>query len=91
MKKLPRVEKKQVVDIGEDLKLKLQVKGFYSNQLKDFFFKPFSADTQVSIKTLRDIFETNGIPEKKCLILARYIIEPSKDKEVVFSEDASMS
>lgn len=43
------------------------------------------------MKSLRDIFETNGIPDKKSLLLARYIIEPQKEKELVLSEDISMS
>jgi hypothetical protein len=59
--------------------------------MKDFFFKPFNGDQKVSIKTLRDIFETNGIPDKKSLILARYIIEPQKEKDIAFSEETSIS
>jgi len=44
--------------------------------MKDFFFKPYSADSVVSISQLKDLFELNGIQEKDCLLLARYIAEP---------------
>lgn len=41
----PRVEKKAVVDTVLELKFKLQCKGFYSNQIQDFFFKPYQAES----------------------------------------------
>ena len=85
----PRVEKKQVQDTATEIKLKLQCKGFYNNQIQDFFFKPFTPEAQVSIKQLQDIFETNGINDKKAQALARYIIEPKVGSQVLFLEDNS--
>ena len=62
-----------------ELKLKLQVKGFFSNQIKDYFFKPYSSEQEISIKKLKEMFEFNGFTDKKSELLARYLIEP-KDK-----------
>lgn len=67
---------KQIEDVFLELKLKLQVKGFHSNQIKDYFFKPYSSEQKVSIMKLKDIFEFNGFSEKKAELLARYLIEP---------------
>jgi hypothetical protein len=43
----------------------------------------------VSIKSLQDIFEHNGLNEKHSLLIARYLIEPKDQKEVVFNEQLS--
>lgn len=57
----------------------MQIKGFYSNQIKDYFFKPYQSESPVSIKKLKDMFEFNGFSEKKAELLARYLIE-QRDK-----------
>jgi len=75
-KQVARVDPKQLEDTFLELRLKLQVKGFHSNQIKDYFFKPYQSEQQVSIKKLRDMFEFNGFAEKKAELLARYLIEP---------------
>ena len=74
----PRVEKKLITDIVLEIKLKLQSKGFYSNQIQDFFFKPYNQDQEITVKQLENIFETNGLNEKKSQLIARYIIEPKQ-------------
>lgn len=71
-----KIDPKQLEEVFLELKLKLQIKGFYSNQIKDYFFKPYKAEDSVSIKKLRDMFEFNGFSEKKAELLARYLIEP---------------
>ena len=35
------VDPKNLEDVFLELRLKLQIKGFYSNQIKDYFFKPY--------------------------------------------------
>ena len=70
-----------------ELKLKLQVKGFHSNQIKDYFFKPYSAESPVSIRKLRDMFEFNGFTDKKSELLARYLVEPRDQAQVEVDED----
>lgn len=75
-KTLARIDPKQLEDIFLELKLKLQVKGFHSNQIKDYFFKPYQSEASVSIKKLRDMFEFNGFSEKKSELLARFLVEP---------------
>ena len=79
---MAKVEKKQITDIILELKFKLQLKGFYSNQIREFFFKPFKPDENVTVKQLVDIFETNGISDKKSLLLARFLIEPQNKPQV---------
>lgn len=43
-KQVARVDPKQLEDTFLELKLKLQVKGFHSNQIKDYFFKPYQSE-----------------------------------------------
>lgn len=44
----------------------------------------------MTVKELMDHFESHwGITVKKSLLLARYVIEPQDQSEVVFSEDNS--
>ena len=38
------VDPKNLEDVFLELRLKLQIKGFYSNQIKDYFFKPYQAE-----------------------------------------------
>jgi hypothetical protein len=73
---LALVDPKNLDDVFLELRLKLQIKGFYSNQIKDYFFKPYQSEAQVTVKRLKDTFEFNGFSEKKSEMLARYLIEP---------------
>ena len=77
---IARVEEKVAKDISLELKLKIQVKGFFYHQIHEFFFKPYNKDARVNVKQLTDIFETNGITDKKSKLLARYIIEAKEVK-----------
>lgn len=60
------------------------MKGFHANQIKDYFFKPYSSEQGVSIIKLRDMFELNGFSDKKSELLARYLIEPSEKTQVEY-------
>jgi len=44
--------------------------------LKDYIFKPYYKDAEVSIKSLKHSFEILGFKDKPSLLLARYLIEP---------------
>ena len=87
---MARVDPKQLEDTFLELKLKLQVKGFHSNQLKDYFFKPYQSEAPVSIKKLRDMFEFNGFSDKKSELLSRFLIEP-RDKGAMIDYDEERS
>ena len=82
------MDPKHLHDVFLDLKLKLQTKCFYSSQIKDYFFKPFNGDQEVSIQALRNIFESNGLQEGKAMMLARYIVEPKTHSMVSYNEEA---
>ncbi len=56
--------------------MKLQVKGFHPNQIKDYFFKPYNPETPITLVALKDMFEFNGFTDKKSELLARYLVEP---------------
>ncbi len=59
--------------------------------MKDFFFKPYQADSNITIKSLSEIFDSNGIPAAKSLLLARYLVEPQKGGKIVYNQDLSAS
>jgi hypothetical protein len=54
------VELKDVEDMILGLKLKLQAKGYSNTHVHDFFFKPFQPEGDVSIKSLKSLFEIHG-------------------------------
>ena len=85
------VDPKNLEDVFLELRLKLQIKGFYSNQIKDYFFKPYQSDAQVSIKRLKDMFEFNGFSEKKSDMLARFLIEPREKGTTQVEQDEDRS
>jgi hypothetical protein len=41
---LALVDPKNLEDVFLELRLKLQIKGFYSNKIKEYFFKPYQAE-----------------------------------------------
>jgi hypothetical protein len=57
--------------------------------MKDYFFKPYQSEAEVSIKKLRDMFEFNGFSDKKAELLARYLIEPrdSGSNQIEYDEE----
>ena len=86
------IDPKSLDEVFLELRLKLQIKGFYSNQIKDYFFKPYQSEAPVSIKKLRDMFEFNGFSDKKAELLSRYLIEPKDQKgQIEFDEERSAS
>ncbi|CDW71575.1 UNKNOWN [Stylonychia lemnae] len=90
-KMIARVDEKQAKEICLEVKLKLQSKGFFYHQIHEFFFKPYVKDQEVTVGQLTDIFETNGLTEKRSRLLARYIIEPKEGPQVVDSDETSTS
>ncbi|CDW75040.1 UNKNOWN [Stylonychia lemnae] len=87
--KLPKVDPSKLSQTILALKLKLQSKAFKYEQLKDFFFKPYQPENDVSIKFLSEIFDSNGIEDKQSLLLARYLIEPSDQSQVIYDVELS--
>ena len=88
-KPLPIVDSKQLENVFLELRLKMQVKGFHSNQIKDYFFKPYNSEEKVTLVKLRNMFENNGLPANKSELLARYILEPRDQPEVYLQTDRS--
>lgn len=88
-KTVAAIDPKSLDEVFLELRLKLQIKGFYSNQIKDYFFKPYQSESHVSIKKLKDMFEFNGFSDKKAEVLARYLIEPRDNKtgQVEYDEE----
>lgn len=74
-----------------ELRLKLQVKGFHSGQIKDFFFKPYAAEQLVTVAKLRDALETNGFSDKKAELLARYLVEPREQTSLPLDHERAAS
>jgi hypothetical protein len=73
------------------MKLKLQTKGIASTNVKDYIFKPFYKDAEVSIKSLKHSLELLGFKDKSSLLLSRYLVEPRSSPKVVFNEDLTAS
>ncbi len=69
------------------MKLKLQTKGIASSNVKDYIFKTFYKDAEVSIKSLKHTLELLGFKDKSSLLLSRYLIEPRSSPKIVFSDD----
>ncbi len=90
-KRMAIVQIKDLQEVAVEVKLKLQLKGFSSDKMQNFFFKPFNRDGQISIKAMRGIFELNGIEEKPAFLLARYVVEPRSSGQVDHTENASVT
>jgi hypothetical protein len=70
-----------------ELKLRLQTKGISNTNIKDYIFKPFYKDAEVSIKSLKHAFEILGFKDKAALLLSRYLIEPRNQQKLSFSDE----
>ena len=70
-----------------ELKLKLQTLGIPNESIKDYIFKPFYKDAELSIRSLKSSLELLGFKDKAALLLSRYLIEPRSQSKVVFNED----
>ena len=70
------VDPKTLSEVVFEFKLRLQTKGVPSANIKDYVFKPFYKDAEVSIKTLKHTLELLGLKDKASLLLSRYLIEP---------------
>lgn len=85
--KMKRVEMKQLNDVIPILKLKLQEQELTSQAIKGLLFNPFKEAMEISISDLKVKFESLGVKAPKSLLITRYLIEPQKGGEVVFSEN----
>lgn len=84
--KMKRVEMKQLNDVIPILKLKLQEQELTSQAIKGLLFNPYKEAMEISISDLKVKFESLGVKAPKSLLITRYLIEPQKGGEVVFSE-----
>ena len=85
--KMKRVEMKQLNDVIPILKLKLQEQELTSQAIKGLLFNPYKEAMEISISDLKVKFESLGVKAPKSLLITRYLIEPQKGGEVVFSEN----
>lgn len=74
--KIKRVDAKQLADVCQLIKLRLQEKELPPANITPLFFKPFTAGKEVSISELKAKFDAFGVPAKKGVLLARYLVEP---------------
>jgi hypothetical protein len=84
--KMKRVEMKQLNDVVPILKLKLQEQELTSQAIKGLLFSPYKEGMEISIADLKVKFESLGVKAPKSLLIARYLVEPQKGGEVIFSE-----
>lgn len=89
--KVKRVDAKQLLDVCQLLKLRLQVNEIPPNDIARLFFKSSRHDTEVSIIELKSKFDALGVPAKKGGLLARYLIEPLNQAEIVYNENAKLT
>ena len=54
--------------------------------MKDLLFADYDPNAQISISELKAIFEKLEIPATKALLVARYLIEPPMNGEVMLNE-----
>jgi len=52
------------------------------------FFEPYIPKQEVSILQLKSKFETLGVDEKRSQSLARYLVEPQNQTEIIYNENA---
>lgn len=70
------------------MKLRLQVSEIPPDDISKLFFKSTREDTEISIIDLKGKFDALGVPAKKGGLLARYLIEPLNQAEIVYNENA---
>ena len=87
------VDTKILEEIVVEIRLKLQTKGFASNRIHEFLFQPYYPEAEISIKSLKHLFDINGINNNKAQQLARYLIELREvgNKPSHYSEDLTGS
>lgn len=56
--------------------------------IEPLFFEPYVPEQEVSILQLKSKFEKLGVDEKKSQLLARYLVEPQNQVEVIYNENA---
>ena len=86
--RVPSVNIKSLADAVRLLKCRLQQKGLPSTHIDPLFFEPLIPKQEVSILQLKSKFETLGIDEKRSQSLARYLVEPQNQSEIIYNENA---
>ena len=62
-----------------------------ASHIEPLFFEPYVPDQEVSILQLKSKFEKLGVDEKKSQLLARYLVEPQNQVEVIYNENNKAS
>jgi hypothetical protein len=83
-----RVDAKQLSDVCQLLKLRLQERQLPPTNIAPLLFSPPKDHHEISIAELKAKFDSLAVPAKKGLLLARYLVEPLHASEVVYNEDA---
>jgi hypothetical protein len=87
--KVKRVDAKQLADVCTLLKLRLQEQQLPPSDVATLFgFAKQASNSEVSILELKSKFDALGVAAKKGLLLARYLIEPLNQVEIVYNENA---
>ena len=58
------------------------------DEMSSLLFPSHDSNAQISIQDLRMIFEGLDVPSPKSLLIARYLIEPPMQGEVILNEQA---
>ena len=82
------VEKSKVLSTCMLIKLLLQTKNLTHDNMGQLIFSEGNEDDQISIADLSGRFENLGINPSKAMLMARFLIEPPSQGEVVYNEKA---
>lgn len=82
------VDRQQLDPVCSLLKCKLQQMNLPAAHIEPLFFEPYVPEQEVSILQLKSKFEKLGVDEKKSQLLARYLVEPQNQVEVIYNENA---
>ena len=85
------VEKSKLKETCMLLKLKLQTAKLSQDQIGNLLYGSemvSDMNHQISISDLRAIFENLGISGQKSMLIARYLIEPPSNGDVILNENA---
>lgn len=74
--KVKRVDAKQLADVCTLLKLRLQEKELAPSNIRPLLFSGPTGNQEISILELKSKFDALGVPAKKAMLLARYLVEP---------------
>ena len=89
--RVKRVEAKQLTEVTLLLKLLLQARQVLANSpdaLAPLLFEgtEIAADDELSIDEMKTVFEHVGLSAKKSTLVARYLIEPESQDDILYNE-----